>query len=257
MTDIHTQRAFTGYIATLLFLFASSAIAGLNIGGNVIWHDAANGARIEILGPHPDLDIPAIIYNITDASETKPYLIKLGAGIYDLESDMLRMKEWVSIQGSGQEATKLTRTGRYAVIGADNVALTDLTVEITGNADVTGISNNNVSPRIERVHVIASGNGGSRGVYIFSSHTIMNNVTASASGVGTENIGVNIQDSSPILTNVTASASGGTYNLGVEIVGSSSPFIKDSILEGDTVGLYIGPFSSSDVRVVNSKIIGV
>lgn len=240
-------------------------------------------------------------------SSSNQCLIKIAPGTYDLDYDLLRMQEWVSIQGSGQEVTKLSRTGRFAISSANNVALMDLTVEITGDADATAIFNQHASPRIENVDVIASGANGSVGVYNQDSNTIMNNVTATASGSGENNYGVRnisgssttmnivtatasggvynkgveIGESSPIMTNITASASGGTYNYGVTIsydsspiisnitasasggtnnygVGiyrESSPLIKDSILEGDTNGLYIH-HDSTDTQVVNSKIIG-
>jgi hypothetical protein len=214
-------------------------------------------------------------------SSTNQCLVKIAPGTYDLVTDILRMQEWVSIQGSGQEVTKLIRTGRFAISSANNVALMDLTVEIIGDADATGIFNQHTSPRIENVDVIASGANGSVGVYNQDSNTIMNNVIASASGGGENNYGVRnisgssttmnnvtatasggvynkgveIGDSSPTMTNVTASASGGTYNYGMTISYDSSPFIKDSTMDGDTSGLSIYN-GSEGTKVVNSKIVG-
>ena len=96
MKNIRIPRVVASCVAALFFLSASSAIADVNIGGNVIWHDSDVGATIKILGPHPDLDIQAIITAISDASNSKPYLIKLGAGFYPAENEIF-MKEYVSI----------------------------------------------------------------------------------------------------------------------------------------------------------------
>ena len=77
MKNIRIPRVVASCVAALFFLSASSAIADVNIGGNAFWHGSDLGATIKILGPHPDLDIQDIIEAITDASEDKPYLIKL------------------------------------------------------------------------------------------------------------------------------------------------------------------------------------
>jgi hypothetical protein len=197
-------------LATALILLCSfTANAVLNMGGKTIF----TGTLIEVLEPGSATQIQDIIDNIADASAIKPYLIHLGPGEYDLGANQIVMKEWVSIQGSGQEATKITGevgTGAYdstsaVVVGVNNAALTDLTIENTGGTAASiGIFNNNASPRIERVAVTVSGGGGNYGLWNQSSSSpTMNNVTASASG-GEVSVGVDNISSSPVMENVTA-----------------------------------------------------
>lgn len=76
--------------ATVFVLFGSlAANAVMNMGGKTIFA----GTLVEVLEPGPDLQ--AIIDNITDASAAKPYLIHLGAGVYNLGSTNVVMKPWV------------------------------------------------------------------------------------------------------------------------------------------------------------------
>ena len=296
--------------ATALTLFgALAANAVLNMGGKTIF----TGTLIEVLEPGPDLQ--AIIDNITDASVNKPYLIHLGAGVYDLGSTQIVMKEYISLAGSGQQATTITSavvgvdgfaTGAV-VITKDNVSLTDITIKNAGGGAYSmAVYNGSVSPRIERITVdvtggtlvnmgiknvtsspimtnitaTASGNMDNRGVVNDSASPTMINVTASGSGGTNSNIGVlNKVSSAPTMINVIASASGGTNSRGVANNASSptiinvtasasggtvdsfgmnshsvsSPFIQDSILEGDTYSMYINS-DSPGTRIVNSKL---
>lgn len=60
--------------------------------------------------------------DITDASETNPYLIKIEPGIYKLadaegEIEPLYMKAWVDIEGSGENVTKITSVGTTSSAG--------------------------------------------------------------------------------------------------------------------------------------------
>jgi hypothetical protein len=102
--------------------------------------------------------------NITNASATNPWLIKLDAGVFDLGTASLVMKPYVDIEGSGEDVTKIiTATGSNSnanvgtVIGASNAELRFLTVENSGG----GIFNvavvvNSASPNLTHVTVKAS-----------------------------------------------------------------------------------------------------
>ena len=281
------MRKISLLLTTALILLSSfTANAELNMGGKTVF----TGTLIKILEPGPATQIQAIITNITDASVDKPYLIHLGPGVYNIGTTGIAMKEWVRIQGSGQESTKITgavSTGDNATVSGRNyTALTDLTIENTGGGTVsTAIFNTTTTiapPRIERVTAIASGGSDTNfGVLnLLSSPTMTNvtisavggvtaigvrnstnasptmtNVTVSASGGSNLNYGVQNQvTSSPTMTNVTASASGAN-SWGVLNVSSSAPFIQDSTMEGSFRGLSIDS-TSSGTRVVNSKVIG-
>lgn len=218
-------------------------------------------------------DPVAAVNSITDASASNPYLVVIGPGVYTITST-LYMKPYVDIAGSGENVTKLTgaisteysNASSAIISGADNCALTSLTVENTGGSKFSialysssastvirhvtatasggtynyGVRNSGSSPTMNNVTATASGETYNRGVYnSTSSSPTMTNVTASASG-GTDSCGVyNVSSSCPTMTNVTATASGGSSeNYGVYNSSSSSPLIRRSTLEGEDYGLY-------------------
>jgi hypothetical protein len=222
------------------------------MGGKTIF----TGTLIKVLESGPATQIQAIITNIIDASATKPYLIHLGPGVYDLGATKIVMKEWVSLQGSGQKATKITAaviTGfRATVEGINNTALTDLSIENTGGGSSSlAIFNNSASPRIERVGASATGGTSTNyGVYNQTSSPVMTNVTTSASG-GSSNYGVfNSITASPVMTNVTAIGSGGT-NLNFGVYNSSSSPIMTNVTASASGGTNsTGIFNASSSPVM-------
>jgi hypothetical protein len=171
--------------------------------------------------------------SIIDAGSTNRYLVWVAPGVY---GERVTMKEWVDIEGAGENATRITHPGSPnpdtgTVVGANNAELRSLTVENTGGtiaADYAiAIYNSGVSPSL--LHVTAKASGGSHSSYAVMNDTYsspnMTNVTAIASGASPDtNSGVlNNNYSSPNMTNVTAIASGGTYNQAVANAFSSSP----------------------------------
>jgi len=252
---------------------------------NVITVSAENG----------DFTSPVAAMNsIGETSLGNRFLIVIGPGVYEVSTAII-MKEWVTIQGAGQEATKITgaiSTGDFPcetsaiVRGQNNAALTDLTIENRGGSVFSiAIYNREASPRIERVTAMAIGGDG-YGTGIFnedSSSPIITNVTASASGVAmVENFGVyNVFGSSPSMVNVKASASGamvanfGVYNyfessptmVNVKASASGGLMRNPSILIKDAAPFIVDSVldglpglalegDSSDSRIVNNKIIG-
>ncbi|HJW30830.1 MAG TPA: hypothetical protein VJ508_16460, partial [Saprospiraceae bacterium] len=212
------------------------------------------------------------------ADASNPYLIRLGPGIYDLGtcdtsgtppfSCVLYLKEYIDIEGSGENTTKITGSmdgGATSppvagtVMGADNAEIRFLTIENTstgyaraifnlnaspsilnvtatgsGGTNNYGVTNNSSAPRLTNVTAKASGGAVSQGVLNSSSAPIMTNVTATGKD-GTTNYGVrNVQTSSPEMTNVIATASGGTNNYGVFSGNSSSVKISHSVIQGTT-----------------------
>ena len=214
-------------------LVVMAAHATLSMSESVI----RKGTTIEVLEPGPDLQ--DLIDGITDEGPGKPYLIKLGPGVYPIKPDGITgfglvMAPYISIMGSGQGVTILlgaisagTLGERSAIVtGANNAALTDLSVENKGASTFSvAIFNSHTSPRIQNVTATASGaavnnRGVSNGT---SSRPTMINVTATASGAASTNIGVSNLSAFPTMINVTATASGAaTRNTGVSN-GDSSP----------------------------------
>jgi hypothetical protein len=77
--------------------------------------------------------------SITDASASKPYVIQLAPGVYDVGGTTLAMKPDVSIAGAGSAATRITGDladnsfGDTLVMGADRTVLRDVTVVHRGD----------------------------------------------------------------------------------------------------------------------------
>jgi hypothetical protein len=171
--------------------------------------------------------VQAALNSITDASDTKRYLVWVGPGTYN---ERVEMKPFVDIEGAGELATRITASGggtegpgSSVVSGASDAELRHLTAENTGgNTVAIGIYNGSASPRLS--NVTATGDGAAesnRGVVNANSSPTMTDVTATASG-GSSAFGVHsFADSSPTMTDVTATASGSPYNVGVNNAGSS------------------------------------
>lgn len=206
--------------------------------------------------------------SITDASASKPYLLYIEPETYDLGNRTLQMKPFVDIEGSGELNTTITSSvssdGGTAgtVEGADNAEMRFLTVQNRGTDGETNIAilNDSNSPRL--THVSANTSGGNNGFNVGvstqdGSQPTMTDVTASASGTSSRNVGVQISGGSMIMTGVTASASGSRNpNTAVQIDGGSAT-IRQSELSatgpGQDVALAI---DGGSAKVAVSQLVG-
>jgi hypothetical protein len=172
--------------------------------------------------------VQAALNSITDASDSKRYLVWVGPGTYN---ERVQMKSFVDIEGAGELATKITAAGggtnlsagSSVVSGASDAELRYLTAENTGGGtNAIAIFNGSASPRLSNVTATASGSSDiNQGVANSGSSPTMTHVTATASG-GNAAFGVaNSGSSSPTMTDVTAKGSGAPYNVGVNNAGSS------------------------------------
>lgn len=82
--------------------------------------------------------VQAALNSITDAANSKHYLVWVGPGTYD---ERVQMKPFVDIEGAGELATKITASGgggfgagSSVVSGASDAELRHLTVENTGGS---------------------------------------------------------------------------------------------------------------------------
>ena len=197
--------------------------------------------------------IQAALNSITDASATNRYVVRVAPGTY---TEQVTMKQYVDIEGSGENTTRIIWTGSSGpntgtVVGANNAELRSLTVENTGGtsfAYAIGIYNNGASPSLLNVTVSATGGSdGNYGIYNISSSPNMADVTASVSGASFLNRGVFNISSSPTMTNVTTSASGARNNNGVYNGSGSSP-----VMTGVTATASSSGASDSNTGVVNN-----
>ena len=154
-------------------------------------------------------------------SRINPCLLKIMPGFYDVGENFVQMKEYIDIEGSGENVTILSGTidAQIGVVnGASNAEIRFLTVENkggSGHSNSTALSPGNASPKITNVTITASGGSTNYGVHSYMSFPTMTNVTVTASG-GSTNYGVYNTYSSPTMTNATITVSeGGGYNYGV------------------------------------------
>jgi len=272
----------SGVAACIGLLLLITPVYGADI---IIGGDSTDIGTIIFVSPKPGDSATAngtallnTLNGITDASDLNPYLIKLGPGIYDLGtcdtsgtppfSCVVHMKPYVSIEGSGEKATKITAAVSSAVLpptagtvmGADNAELRFLSVESTGTGThTTAIVNFETSPSILHVKVKATGLGSTNSYGFYNSlgsAPVMTNVTADASGGSNNNRGIfNSLSSAPVMTNVTATASGGTVSYGISIGDSSTPVIANvtATASGGTTNNY-GIYSNNALPTTMTNV---
>ncbi|MCA9985477.1 MAG: hypothetical protein KDE59_14325 [Anaerolineales bacterium] len=152
--------------------------------------------------------IQAALDSITDAADNNRYLVWVAPGIY---TESVIMKDYVDIEGAGQNVTKITAPGSASfsdatVRGANDAALRNLTVESTG------------------------GDSYAMAIYVDGTSTIVADVTAVASGStgnNGSNMAIRFADSTGALTRAAATASGFANNYAVVISGTAAPIISD------------------------------
>jgi len=183
--------------------------------------------------------LSAALASITDASATKPYVIKIAPGTYT-ETATVVLKDYVDVEGSGQGITTIecacsdTGYNTAAVVSATaiNAEIRQLTISNTGGASSrsVGLYTKGVPDgSFKMTHMTATATGGTSenvGVYnaydgvLFSTAPVMNNVTATAAG-GSTSYGVYNFIADTVMNHVTATAGGGNsknygvYNSGV------------------------------------------
>jgi hypothetical protein len=216
----------------------------LDIVNRITALETASPARVVWVADDGTGDYPLLstaLTAITDATSSKPYVIKIAPGIYT-ETALVVLKDYVDVEGSGQDITTINCAcsanildASAAVISATAITaeIRHLTVNNTGGSNISfGVYTNVVANgSFSMLHVTATATGGTDsnyGVFNFvSSSPTMNNVTATATG-STNNYGVNnFVSSSPTMNNVTATATGGTNNYGVNNYDGSSPTMNN------------------------------
>ncbi len=173
--------------------------------------------------------ILAALAEITDASAAEPFLLKLGPGIYDLGNNSLLMKEYVDIEGSGENTTIIQGN-----------------IDNSATGVVNGVSNTEI-----RFLTVKNNGGGAYGYAIYNSNASpikITNVTAIASGA-TYNYGIASNTSSPTLLNVTATASGGTGSYAVINGAQSSATLINVKATAGSIAIYNSASSATLLNV--------
>ncbi len=233
-----TAQAYTGALQTILIPATSSS--------------TANGTAL----------LNALA-GITNATNSKRYLLKLEPGKYDLQQAPLVMKDYVDIEGSGRDSTRILGTPlgnvQYpaVVLGASNSELRDLQVLSFGESTLVGsvgILLGQVNTRILNVKSKASGGIFNEGIVIASGTPKLEQVIAVGVG-GSFTSGVVIEETSkPTLLRCDFQGSGATdTNRGVWVrdqQGTATTTIKESTAQADGGNKAYGILASSGLSTV-------
>ena len=223
-----------------------------------------NFTRVAKVGGELSSIQAAIDITFEEASADNPYLIYVEPGVYE---EKIVMKPYVSIQGSGTEATIIRwksdsmQGNSAAVTGASNASLSNLSIEAapanadtpnvqpiaiynngaspilsdldirsTGGDTAIGISNRNASePRISDTQVLV----GNQATAVYGIHNaeesnaIIDSVEVDARNAETT-VGVFNLNSSPKIRNSEVTAAGGDYTRGILNRDGATPIIKYS-----------------------------
>lgn len=154
---------------------------------------------------------------ITDATGSKRYMIKLETGKYDIGTQILNMKQYVDIEGSGRKSTKiLGQTDGNSLLaypailfGADDAELRNLSVIATAGEESLAIA-----------------------IFLPGVDMRLLNVLASASGGSSVNDGIVAAGGTPRLESVIGTGYGGTTAAGMVIELGSIPILFNCELKG-------------------------
>jgi hypothetical protein len=231
--------------------------------------------------------------SITDASATKPYLIKIAPGTYT-ETATVEMKDFVDVEGSGQDITAIEcacadrfgeKAGAVIYAGAINAELRNITINNTGGTGGSGswhafgIYTENVvdgSFSMRDMTVTSTrtngGIGYAIGVHNENSAYTMDNVTIIAdndfmimsnqdpAAYGIHNAG-DTGNVTATLNNVTVIAKNNKYNGGLRHTEASTVVVTNSTIStsgpgGSTNTAVLGLYEGSEIIIQNSSITG-
>jgi hypothetical protein len=238
--------AWIGVLPIVTTTYGSSIIMG---------GDHTTIGTIILVSPNPgdsaQTNGTALLNNLAaiSADVNNPYLIKLGPGIYDIGTSSLQMKEYVDIEGSGENTTIIRGSNQDPVVkGASNAELRFLTVMSIGSGTYSvAIGNSNgASPKLTNVTVTATGSPYNNcGISNSESSSTMTNVTVKTLGPtsSVHNYAVYNQGGSPTMTNVNTALLG---TVGYIIYNdSSSPIMTNVTATADSGGIGIHNWQSS------------
>lgn len=212
---------------------------------------------------------------ITDASESKPYVLYIAPGVYDLGSSSLTIKPYVDVRGAGRNATVLTSTvaaGTWPILTSGTITLADNSRVSSLTVKNTGSSTNNAAiygkwvetSRVYDVNVVATpasaSSGNVFGIYMYGSQGFFDDVDVSAGGSSFQNFGIYNFGSGPRFTNVNSVADtygGGSINYGLCDYSYSSSRIQGSQMTGNGGGAGYGVWAdTSETTIQDSIIVG-
>lgn len=189
--------------------------------------------------------VAAAMNAITDASATKPYVVRVAPGTYD-EPGGVTVKDQVSLVGSGPSATTI----RCACGGASYTSAGAATVRIEGA----------ITSEVSDLRVVNTGGGAyAAGVLVSntaSSPVRLRRLAVVASGGGTYSLGIANSGASPVIEHVEVTVSGGSV-WGISAEGSGSPVVDGATVTVSGTASDIRAFmiAASGTSVVRNSVI--
>jgi hypothetical protein len=191
-----------------------------------------------------DFDDPvAAVNSITDASAANPYLIKIYPGVFNVLDQTIKLKEYVDVEGSGENTTRIIGSvliGNDGIInGASNSEVRNLTLENTGSQNnnwTTVVINGYLGPpqslSMRDVTIInsVSTTAYAYGIVNYNSTTKLYNVKikiTNNSDVG-EGI-INGSNGSLIAENISVDIYSPRWGVGINNIGNSATISNSSI----------------------------
>ncbi|MDA9292907.1 pectinesterase family protein [bacterium] len=235
--------------------------------------DAVSPARVIWVaddGTGDFTSLSAALASITDATATKPYVIKIAPGVYT-ETANVAMKDFVDVEGSGQGITTVKGSCSGIIdlerstisFGQVNSQIRHLTIEAESNNQCVAVYSNQgylaptpsgYSPSMEFVTVLGKGSEG-RAIINELSELVVANSEVTAEGSSSSSAMYN-DNSNVQLLNSTAKALGSnTSSWAIWNFGITTTQILNSTIDSDTYSLYTSGNTRTVFYVMNTQLL--
>ena len=205
-------------------------------------------------------ELRAALADITDASATNPYLIRLEAGVYDCGANTVDMEPFIDIEGAGEGATILRGSDSLSgvVAGASDAELRFLSVEYNAaGINATAIDTRNTNVRLTHVTAHATSTSGEAFAINVRGSPLLSHVTATADSAASTAAGILVRSDGIRLVQVTAAGTGATsqkYGLLIQTAGTTSA--RNSVFTGSPAIQVAGSATMETVNLSATQLNG-
>lgn len=211
-------------------------------------------------------DLFTALSSITDASASKPYLVKVMPGVYNLAvpPNSVQIFDYITVQGSGRDATKLScvSDGNWSSyrpcisIPCSNCGISDLTVEMHGNASLSRdavVFHVAFSPNLHNLNIIAQDGANDIGIQIFGvDNAVVEDVNIYTNGQGMYSFNYYSRTGQMLVDNLRiGGVAGSTPATGITVTDPGATFIvKNSEISGGITA------PSGSAKIAHSRLNG-
>ena len=198
------------------------------------------GQQLVVAKSGGDFTNPATaLRSITDASEAKPYLVKVMPGVYDVGNVQMTVPPFVTFEGSGRAATTIVSTfvdtsgsgmpvGFLEVVGAANVR----GLTLVGSPGNFGVTVRGATTRFEDVAIRTTGE---YAIYVWDGSTFaahgLELVTTGNGAVLSTALGLYVQYSTATVDDATIKVSNAYFLYGVNSAADSTITLTNTTVE--------------------------